>query len=57
MPENNKAMLLLLILLTGLVLLYFYIFGFSGSGYVRIGQYAGLVVCAFFIIDTYFRGF
>ncbi|MDD2839689.1 MAG: hypothetical protein PHY80_00985 [Rickettsiales bacterium] len=52
---QDKPMLILTIILTILICLYFWAFGFSGDRWVRYGQYGGLAVCALFIIDNMFR--
>ena len=48
-------MLILTVILTAMVCLYFYIFGFSMNVWTRYGQYGGLVMCGFFVIDNIFR--
>lgn len=52
---QDKPMLLLTILLTLLLCLYFWGFGFSLNKWTRIGQYAGLGMCVLLIIDNMFR--
>ncbi len=52
---QDKPMLILTIILTVLVCLYFWAFGFSADRWVRYGQYGGLGMCALLIIDNMFR--
>ena len=52
---QQKPMLILLLILTGCVVLYFFLFGFSTDRWVRFGQWGGLVSCGFYIIDAIFR--
>ena len=52
---QDKPMLILAIILTTLICLYFYFAGFSSDRWVRYGQYGGLGFCALLIIDNMFR--
>jgi hypothetical protein len=52
---QDKPMLIFTIILTGMLCIYFWIFGFSTNKYTRIGQYGGLGMAIFIIIDDIFR--
>ncbi|HSQ97629.1 MAG TPA: hypothetical protein VLL98_02810 [Rickettsiales bacterium] len=52
---QDKPMLILTVLLTLLLFLYFWLFGFSTNNWTRYGQYGGLGVCVLLIIDNMFR--
>lgn len=52
---QDKPMLILTIVLTLMICAYFWFFGFSSNPWTRYGQYGGLVMCGFFIIDNIFR--
>ena len=51
----EKPMLLLTVILIAFVCLYFFIYGFSTDSWTRYGQYAGLAVCGFMLIDSICR--
>ena len=51
---QDKPFFVLSIILTILVGLYFYLFGFSPDKFVRIGQYGGLAMCVIVVISNYF---
>ena len=52
---QDKPMLILTLILSALICLYFIIFGFSRNPWTRVGQYGGLVTCGLLIIDCIFR--
>lgn len=52
---QDKPMLILTIILTIMICGYFWFFGFSRNVWTRYGQYGGLVMCGFLIIDNIFR--
>lgn len=52
---QDKPMLILTIVLTLLVCTWFWIFGFSRNKWTRYGQYGGVAMCVFCIIDGIFR--
>ena len=52
--QGIKLFFVLSVILTILVGLYFYLFGFSPDKFVRIGQYGGLAMCVIVVISNYF---
>lgn len=52
---QDKPMLILTLILILLLCIYFVVFGFSRNPWTRYGQYGGLILCGFFIIDNIFR--
>ena len=52
---QNKTFLNITIILVSLLALYFYIFGFSDDKYIRWGEYGGLALGVYYIIDWLFR--
>ena len=51
---QDKPFFILSVILTILICLYFYLFGFSPDKFIRIGQYGGLAMCAIVVISNYF---
>ena len=53
MKSNGPLILLLMSL--GIIAAYFYFYGFSKEVYVRWGQYAGIAMVVYFLIDEFFK--
>ncbi|MDR3290418.1 MAG: hypothetical protein LBT02_04045 [Rickettsiales bacterium] len=52
---QDKPMLILCLVLIGIIMVYFWLFGFSINKWTRYGQYGGLTLAAFFLLDNLFR--
>lgn len=51
----GKGLVILLFLILAVVLLYFYMSGFSADKWIRWGQYLGIVSILLFIVDELFK--
>ena len=52
---QDKPMLVLTLILTAMICLFFGVYGFSLDPWTRYGQYGGLAMCGLFILDNIFR--
>jgi hypothetical protein len=52
---QDKPMLVLTIILLALIGTYFWIYGFSMNKWTRYGQYGGIGMGIFFLVDNLFR--
>jgi len=52
---QDKPMLILSIILTVLICMYFFFYGFSENDWTRWGQYGGLGMCVLIILDNWLR--